>query len=76
MNTLLQQGMAQNMNMNMDFRTALNAVKKNPAQFLINSRFNIPNNLGNNPQSIVQYLVNSGQVSAQQVEQVRRTLGM
>ena len=76
MNTLLKQGMQTGANMNMDLKSAINAVKSNPAQFLLNTRFNIPNNIGNNPQSIVQYLVNSGQVTSQQVEQIKRTIGM
>ena len=76
MNSLLRQGMNSGMNMNMDLPTALNAVKKNPIQFLINSKFNVPNNIGNNPQSIVQYLINSGQVTQQQVEQIKRTIGL
>ena len=39
-------------------------LKANPMQFLAKSKFNIPNNIDtSNAQSIVNYLVQSGQVS-------------
>lgn len=41
--------------------------KHNPMQFLSQSRFNIPQNLLNDPQAIVQHLVSSGQVSQDQM---------
>jgi len=41
--------------------------KQNPMN-LLSRRFNIPQNL-NNPQEIVQHLLNSGQVSQMQVNQ-------
>jgi len=42
----------------------LNQLKANPMQFLAKSKFKIPNHIDtNNAQSIVNYLVQSGQVS-------------
>jgi hypothetical protein len=38
----------------------------NPMQFLAQNRLNIPPNVGNDPQSIMQYLMNSGQLSQEQ----------
>ena len=43
-------------------------LKQNPMQVL-SRRFNIPQNL-NNPQDIIQHLLNSGQVSQEQLNQV------
>lgn len=44
--------------------------RQNPTQMLM-QRFNIPGNVNmNNPNDIIQYLLNSGQVSQQQVNQV------
>ena len=44
--------------------------RQNPMQMLM-QRFNIPGNVNmNNPNDIIQYLLNSGQVSQQQVNQV------
>ena len=63
MNTLLKQGNTTNMNVNMDTNTALNAVKRNPSEFLRSCGISTPDNLGNNPQSIVNYLLNSNQVN-------------
>ena len=45
----------------------LQAFKANPAQFLIQRGFNIPTNVGTDPQSILDHLVRSGQVSQQQI---------
>lgn len=35
----------------------------NPAQFIMKQGFNIPNNIPLNPDSIIQYLLNTGQIS-------------
>lgn len=54
----------------------LQALKSNPAQFLMQRRFNLPQNVGTDPNSILNYLVQSGQVSQQQInaayQQARR----
>ena len=42
----------------------LNSLKGNARQFLIQRKFNLPQNIdANNPQEITNYLVQSGQVS-------------
>ena len=52
------------------------AIMQSLAQFKANSlemlskRFNIPTEIGNNPNDILQHLINSGQVSQTQVDQV------
>lgn len=46
-----------------------NKLTQNPAQTLLESGLNIPSNLTNNPQGIVQHLLNTGQISQQQVNQ-------
>ena len=43
--------------------------KANPLEML-SRRFNIPKEIGNNPNDILQHLINSGQVSQTQVDQV------
>lgn len=57
----------------------LQQLKANPAQFLMQRRFNIPANMANDPQAILEHLVQSGQVSQdalnrayQQAGQLRR----
>jgi hypothetical protein len=44
----------------------LSQLKQNPMQMLA-QKYNIPQNVGNNPNDIIQYLLNSGQVSQDQV---------
>lgn len=39
----------------------------NPAQALLESKLNVPQEMMNNPQQIVQHLLNTGQISQQQV---------
>ncbi len=51
-----------------DFINMYRQLKSNPVQFL-SRRFNIPQNM-NNPNDIVQHLLNTGQVSQEQVNQV------
>ena len=58
----------------------LNQLRSNPVQFLMSRRYNVPANLSNNPQGIVQHLLNSGQMSQEaytrlqnQVNQIMNT---
>lgn len=41
--------------------------KANPLGFLMQRRLNIPGDIGNDPNAILQHLVQSGQVSQQQI---------
>ena len=41
----------------------MDQLRSNPIQFLMQRRFNIPENLSNNPQGIIQHLLNTGQMS-------------
>lgn len=43
----------------------------NPLQFLMQQRINIPQEYANDPRAAVQYLLNSGQMTQQQFEQLR-----
>lgn len=47
---------------------------QNPLQFMIQRRFNIPQNLAQNPQGMVQHLLDSGQITQQQVNQAQQML--
>ncbi len=51
-----------------DFINLYQQLKNNPVQFL-SRRFNIPQNI-NDPNDIIQHLLNTGQVSQEQVNQV------
>lgn len=46
--------------------SALQNLKQNPMQFLMQRKFNIPQNISNDPNAIIQHLMNTGQVSQQQ----------
>lgn len=46
--------------------------KKNPMEFLMRSRLNVPQNLQGNPQAIVQHLMQTGQVPQQLVPRVQQ----
>lgn len=41
----------------------LKALQNNPVQFLMQRKFNIPQNIANDPNAIIQHLMNTGQVS-------------
>ena len=51
---------------NVNILNLYNQLRSNPMG-LIRSRFNLPDNVGNNPQDIIQHLLNSGQVTQEQV---------
>ena len=47
----------------------LNQFKTNPMQFLIQRRMNVPPNIVNDPNAMLQHLVSTGQISQQQINQ-------
>lgn len=53
----------------MNIMGMFNKLTQNPMQTLIESGMNIPQDISNNPQSIVQHLLNTGQISQSQVNQ-------
>ena len=62
------------MNNPMNFMQMFGQFRQNPMQFLIQQKFNIPQNIGSNPQAIVQHLLDTNQISQQQVNQARQML--
>ena len=54
------------MNNPMQMMQMLNQIKQNPMQML-SQRFNLPTNMPSNPQDIVQHLLNTNQVSQEDV---------
>lgn len=51
------------------FSQMLSRLQSNPIQFILQSGHNIPQNIGNDPVAITQYLMNSGQFSQAQYNQ-------
>ena len=66
--------MQNNQNNQINFNSLYNQFTQNPVQFLIKNRFNIPENIGNNPQTIIQHLLSSGQITQQQLMQVQNMM--
>jgi hypothetical protein len=48
----------------------LNQLRSNPIQFVLERGFNLPQGVGNDPNAIIQHLLNSGQVSQSRYNQV------
>lgn len=48
---------------------------QNPMQFLMQRKLNIPQQYANDPQGAVQYLMNNGQMSQSQYNQLRQMAG-
>lgn len=69
-NPLFQQMQPQN-----NLMSTLQSLKQNPIQFLMQRRFNVPQNLSNDPNAIIQHLLNTGQVSQSQYNQAERMIG-
>ena len=53
----------------------LNQLKSNPAQFLMQRRFNLPQGIGNDPNAIMNHLLQTGQISQQQVNNAYQMMG-
>lgn len=51
-----------------------NEFSQDPKKFLMKNNYNIPENVENNPQSIIQYLLSSNQLSQQQLMRVQNTI--
>ena len=49
----------------------MNQLRSNPVQFLLQRRLSIPNEIQNNPQQIVQHLLNTGQMSQEKCTQLQ-----
>ena len=47
----------------------INQIKQNPMQFLTSKGLNVPQNIANDPNAIIQHLMNNGQVSQDQYNQ-------
>jgi hypothetical protein len=54
---------------NQNLMAQLNQLRSNPVQFLMRRRMNIPQDVANDPNAIVQHLLNTGQISQQQYNQ-------
>ena len=50
-----------------NFYGMLNQLKSNPAQFLMQRRFNLPQSIGNDPTAIMNHLLRTGQITQNQV---------
>lgn len=59
------------MNNPLEMMNMLNNLTQNPTQILSQFGLNIPNNI-NNPQDIIQHLLNTGQINQNQVNQARQ----
>ena len=53
----------------------LGRLKANPMQFLMQRRMNIPDNIANDPNAIVNHLLQTGQVSQDAVNRAYQQLG-
>ena len=57
------------MNNPMQLMNMLQSFKSNPMQFLAQRRFNVPANMANDPQAILNHLLQTGQVSQDAINQ-------
>ena len=57
-----------------NFSQMLSQLKSNPAQFLMQRRFNVPQSVANDPQAILNHLMQTGQINQNQVNQAYQML--
>ena len=53
--------------MNNTMMQMLQSLKSNPMQFILQNRFNVPANILNNPEAMLNHLLSTGQISQQRV---------
>ena len=63
------------MNNPMQLMQTLQQFKANPMQMLMQRRFNVPPNMSNDPQAILNHLMQTGQVSQDAVNRAYQQLG-
>lgn len=63
------------MNNPMDMMQMLNQFKANPAQYLLQSKLNIPKTMLNDPQAMVNHLLQTGQITQQQINNAYQMIG-
>lgn len=52
----------------------LQQFKQNPMQFIMKTKYNIPANAMSNPEAMVNHLVQSGQISQEQLENAKHQI--
>lgn len=71
-NKLFREMSGQNQNGGNNLISEYQSLRSNPIQYLMRKRLNVPPEIANNPQAIVQYLMNSGQMSQQQFNELQQ----
>ena len=61
--------------MNNQIMQMLQQFKANPIQMLMQRRFNVPMNIGNDPNAILNHLMQTGQVSQDAVNRAYQQMG-
>lgn len=69
-----QQQQQQQQQQNPDFQSALNSLRQNPAAVLQSAGYSVPANLAQDPGTIIQYLLSSGQVPPQRLTLAQNAL--
>ena len=59
-----------NSTQNNNLQSEFNRFQQNPFQFLTEKNINIPQEYLSNPQNAIQYLMNSGQINQQGINQI------
>lgn len=65
--------------LNGNLMSMVGQLRNNPVQFLLQHHLNIPQEFANDPEGAIRHMVNSGQISRQQVDDAReyaRRLGI
>ena len=58
-----------------DILSMMQNLMNNPMQVLMQKGFNLPENIGNNPQAIIQHLLNTNQITQDQLNQAMQMRG-
>lgn len=56
------------------YMQALNSLQQNPVGFLARQKLNLPQNFQGGPREMVQHLLNTGQISQQQVQSLQNQI--
>ena len=59
----------------MNIMALLQQFRQNPMQILMQRRMNVPMNISNDPQAILNHLLQTGQISQNQVNQAYQMMG-